>query len=45
MSRAAALASRKGAQKLAISAKRDDKAAKLAIGLDKTWEKAIKGDV
>lgn len=45
MSRAAALASRKGAQKVAIAAKREDHAAKLAMGLDKTWAKAIKGDV
>ena len=33
MSRAAALASRKGAQKVAIAAKREDHAAKLAMGL------------
>lgn len=44
MSRAAALADRKGTQKAAIAAKKDEHAADLAIGLNSTMAKLIKGD-
>ena len=44
MSRAAALADRKGSQKAAIAAKKDEHAADLAIGLNSTMAKLIKGD-